>query len=109
MAPFPLNVTQLFGQYGGYLVFLAIGFFFGYALEIAGFGKSDKLAAQFYFTDLTVLKVMFTAIVTAMVLLFGAVSLGILDFSQVWVNPTYLWSGLLGGLIRYPGRRKQSR
>ncbi|MGZ9236017.1 MAG: YeeE/YedE thiosulfate transporter family protein, partial [Anaerolineales bacterium] len=47
----------------------------------------------------TVLKVMFTAIVTAMVLLFGAVSLGILDFSQVWVNPTYLWSGILGGLI----------
>jgi rhodanese-related sulfurtransferase len=46
-----------------------------------------------------VIKVMFTAIVTAMVLLFGAVGLGLLNFSQVWVNPTYLWSGLLGGLI----------
>jgi rhodanese-related sulfurtransferase len=34
-----------------------------------------------------------------MVLLFGAVGLGILNFSQVWVNPTYLWSGVLGGLI----------
>jgi rhodanese-related sulfurtransferase len=66
---------------------------------MSGFGDSRKLAAQFYFTELTVLKVMFTAIVTAMVLLFGAVGLGLLNFNQVWVNPTYLWSGILGGLI----------
>ncbi len=82
-----------------YVLFGAIGFAFGYTLEMSGFGDSRKLAAQFYFTELTVLKVMFTAIVTAMVLLFGAVALGILNFSQVWVNPTYLWSGILGGLI----------
>jgi rhodanese-related sulfurtransferase len=82
-----------------YLVFGVIGFAFGYALEMSGFGNSKKLAAQFYFKDLTVLKVMFTAIVVAMVLLFGAVGLGILDFGQVWVNPTYLASGVVGGLI----------
>jgi hypothetical protein len=82
-----------------YLVFALIGFAFGFTLEMSGFGDSRKLAAQFYFTELTVLKVMFTAIVTAMVLLFGAVGLGILDFSQVWVNTTYIWSGVLGGLI----------
>src|SRR5512141_207762 len=82
-----------------YLVFGLIGFAFGFTLEMSGFGDSRKLAAQFYFTEMTVLKVMFTAIVTAMVLLFGAVGLGILDFNQVWVNPTYLASGILGGLI----------
>jgi rhodanese-related sulfurtransferase/uncharacterized membrane protein (DUF485 family) len=82
-----------------YVVFALIGFAFGFTLEMSGFGNSRKLAAQFYFTDLTVLKVMFTAIVTAMVLIFGAVGLGLLDFSQVWVNPTYLASGILGGLI----------
>ncbi len=82
-----------------YVVFALIGFGFGFALEMSGFGNSRKLAAQFYFTELTVLKVMFTAIVTAMVLTFLAVSLGLLDFSQVWVNPTYLASGILGGLI----------
>src|SRR5512134_314900 len=82
-----------------YVVFGLIGFAFGFTLEMSGFGDSRKLAAQFYFTDLTVLKVMFTAIVTAMVLTFGAVGLGILDFSQVWVNTTYIWSGILGGLI----------
>ncbi|NOH02319.1 MAG: YeeE/YedE family protein [Chloroflexi bacterium] len=82
-----------------YVVFGLIGFAFGYTLEMSGFGDSRKLAAQFYFTEMTVLKVMFTAIVTAMVLLFGAAGLGILNFNQVWVNPTYLSSGILGGLI----------
>jgi hypothetical protein len=48
---------------------------------------------------MTVLKVMFTAIVVAMVLIFTMVGLGILDYNQVWVNPTYLWSGIVGGLI----------
>ena len=82
-----------------YVVFGGIGFAFGYTLEMAGFGDSRKLAAQFYFKDLTVIKVMFTAIAVALTLLFGAVGLGLLDFSHVWVNPTYLGSGLVGGLI----------
>ncbi len=82
-----------------YVIFGLIGFGFGFTLEMSGFGNSRKLAAQFYFKELTVLKVMFTAIVTAMVLLFGAVSLGILNFNLVWVNETYLASGILGGLI----------
>jgi rhodanese-related sulfurtransferase len=82
-----------------YVVFGLIGFAFGFTLEMSGFGNSKKLAAQFYFTEMTVLKVMFTAIAVAMVLTFGAVGLGILDFGQVWVNPTYLASGILGGLI----------
>ncbi len=82
-----------------YAVFALIGFAFGYTLEMAGFGDSRKLAAQFYFRELTVIKVMFTAIAVAMTLLFGAVGLGLLDFGRVWVNPTYLGSGVVGGLI----------
>src|SRR5512145_277020 len=82
-----------------YLVFGVIGFFFGFVLEISGFGNSKKLAAQFYFKDLTVLKVMFTAIVVAMVLIFAASALGLLDYNVIWVNPTYLWPGIVGGLV----------
>lgn len=82
-----------------YVIFGVIGFAFGYTLETAGFGDSRKLAGQFYFKELTVLKVMFTAIAVAMTLIFGAVGLGVLNFSLVWVNPTYLWSGIVGGLI----------
>jgi rhodanese-related sulfurtransferase len=99
MAPFPLIVTDIFGRYGGYLVYLLIGFAFGYVLEISGFGNSKKLAAQFYFKDMTVLKVMFTAIVVAMVLIFMASAVGLLDYNLLWVNPTYLWPGIVGGLI----------
>jgi rhodanese-related sulfurtransferase len=99
MSPFPLIVTDLFGRYGGYFVYLLIGFAFGYVLEISGFGNSKKLAAQFYFKDMTVLKVMFTAIVVAMVLIFTASAVGLLDYNLLWVNPTYLWPGIVGGLI----------
>lgn len=99
MPPFPLPLTSLLGTWGAYAIYLLIGFAFGFVLEISGFGNSKKLAAQFYFKDLTVLKVMFGAIVVAMVLIFGASALGLLDYNLVYVNPTYLWPGILGGLI----------
>jgi len=82
-----------------YVVFGVIGFAFGFVLEMAGFGNSKKLAAQFYFKEMTVFKVFFGAIVTAMVLLFLSSAIGILNFDLVYVPETYLWSGLLGGTI----------
>lgn len=99
MTPFPLPLSSLLGHSGAYVVYLIIGFAFGYVLEIAGFGKSTKLAAQFYFREMTVLKVMFGAIIVAMVLIFLTSGLGLLDYNLVYVNPTYLWPGILGGLI----------
>jgi len=99
MTPFPLTLTDFLGHWGSYIVYLLIGFAFGFVLEISGFGNTKKLAAQFYFKDLTVLKVMFTAIVTAMILIFLATALGLLDYNMIWVNPTYLWPGIVGGLI----------
>ncbi len=99
MTPFPVLLEPVLGKYGAYLVFLVIGFAFGFTLEIAGFGNSKKLAAQFYFTEMIVLKVMFTAIVVAMVLIYGASALGLLDVNLIWVNPTYLWPGIVGGII----------
>lgn len=99
MSPFPLALSESLGHWGQYAVYFLIGIGFGVALELAGFGNSKKLAAQFYFKDLTVLKVMFTAIVVAMVLIFGASAIGLLEFNLVWVNVTYLWPGIVGGLI----------
>jgi hypothetical protein len=94
----PLDLTTLGGT-ATIALYLAIGFGFGFALEKAGFGNSCKLAAQFYLHDMTVLKVMFTAIVVAMVLLFAAGGLALVDFDRIYVNETYLWPGLLGGLL----------
>ena len=99
MTLFPLPLSVYLGHWGAYVVFLIIGIAFGYVLEIAGFGNSRKLAAQFYFKDMTVLKVMFGAIITAMVLVFGASAVGLLDYNLLWVPPTYLWPGIVGGLI----------
>ncbi len=97
MAPFDLVAD--FGIQGSYLVYLAIGFAFGFVLESAGFGDARRLAAQFYFRELVVLKVMFTGIVVAMTLVFLSTALGLLDYDEVWVNPTYLWPGIVGGII----------
>lgn len=96
MAPLDLSTV---GPIITALVFGAIGFGFGAVLELGGFGDTRKLAAQFYLRDMTVLKVMFTGIIVAATLVAGATSVGLLDMSRVWVNPTYLWPGIVGGLI----------
>jgi uncharacterized membrane protein YedE/YeeE len=99
MATFPLPLAELLGHWGSYLVYLLVGLAFGATLETAGFGNSTKLAAQFYFRDMTVFKVMFTAIIVAAALIFLSSAVGLLDYKLVWVPPTYLWPGIVGGLI----------
>jgi len=81
------------------LIALAIGVAFGFALERAGLGSARKLAGQFYLTDLTVFKVMFSAIVTAMLGAFWLARLGIVDLSRVYVPETWLVPQLVGGLV----------
>jgi len=81
------------------LVTLAVGFCFGFVLERAGFGNARNLAAQFYLYDMRVLKVMFTAIVTAMLLIFASAALGVLDFGALEVPATYLGPAIVGGLL----------
>jgi uncharacterized membrane protein YedE/YeeE len=82
-----------------FVIAALIGIAFGWTLERAGLGSAPKLAGQFYFTDLTVFKVMFSAIVTAMLGAFWLSRLGILDLSQVYIPETFLLPQLAGGLI----------
>ena len=95
----PFDIAGGLGIWAENIAYFAVGIGFGMILEQAGFGSSRKLTAQFYLRDMTVLKVMFTGIIVAMLLIFWAAALQLLDFSQVFVNPTYLGSGILGGLI----------
>ena len=99
MASFPLPLADLLGHWGSYIIYAMVGIAFGMTLESAGFGNSKLLAAQFYFKDMRVFKVMFTAIIVAMTLIFLSSSLGILDYNLIWVPPTYLWPGIAGGMI----------
>ena len=83
----------------GLVLAVVLGFAFGFVLERAGFGRAEKLVAQFHGTDMTVLKVMFTAVVTAalgMVLLSGV---GLFELAEVQQRyPTFLWPMIAGGL-----------
>lgn len=97
MAPF--YKYGLFADEISLIVAVVIGVGFGFFLERAGFGSARKLTAQFYLTDLAVFKVMFTAIVTAMLGAFYLAWMGLLDLSLVYLSPTYLPSQILGGLI----------
>ena len=95
----PLYKLGSFGDEASLLVAFAIGIGFGFFLERAGFGSARKLVAQFYLTDLSVFKVMFTAIVTAMLGVTYLGWMGVLDLSLVYLVPTYWMAQVVGGLL----------
>ena len=78
---------------------LVIGLFFGIALEVAGFGNSKILAGQFYFHDMRVFKVMFTAIITASAGVAVLTSTGLLDMDLLYIPDTFIVPLMVGGFI----------
>jgi uncharacterized membrane protein YedE/YeeE len=62
-------------------------------------GSARKLAGQFYLRDLTVFKVMFTAIITAMLGVFWLSWAGALDLDRIFVPETWIVPQLTGGVI----------
>ncbi|MEW5743308.1 MAG: YeeE/YedE thiosulfate transporter family protein [Myxococcota bacterium] len=76
-----------------------LGVAFGFVLERAGFGNARTLAGQWYGYNFAVLRVMFTAIVVAMLGLFGLSALGVVDVGRVQLNETFLVPQIVGGLI----------
>ncbi len=92
-------VPDIIGNELNFLVAFVIGIAFGFILEQAGFSTSKKLVGLFYGYDFTVLRVFFTAGITAMLGLVFFGYMGWIDMSYVYVNPTFLWSALVGGGI----------
>jgi uncharacterized membrane protein YedE/YeeE len=95
----PFFKYGMFGDETSLVVAFIIGIGFGFFLERAGFGSAKKLVAQFYLTDLSVFKVMFTAIVTAMLGVTYLGWIGVLDVSLVHLEPTFLVPQIAGGLL----------
>ena len=85
------------------LIAFLIGIGFGFTLEQAGFSSSRKLVGMFYGYDITVLKVFFTAAITAMLGLLFLNYLGLIDMSIVYVNEYYIKSAIIGGVIMGAG------
>lgn len=75
------------------------GIFFGFFLEKAGFGNAKILIKQFYFTDMRMFKVLFSAIITAMLGIFWLSYFKILDITQIYINETFFWPQILGGIL----------
>jgi hypothetical protein len=95
----PLSVYFNWSNGIDLLVSFIIGIGFGFALEQGGFGNSRKLAMQFYFRDLTVLKVMFSAMVTAMTGIVFFSAFGWLDTNSMFIPQTFIWAQILGCAI----------
>ena len=95
----PFYKFGLFGDNVSLIVAVLIGIGFGFFLERAGFGSAKKLTAQFYLTDLSVFKVMFTAIITAMLGIFYLGWMGFVDLSLVYLTPTFIVPQVVGGLL----------
>lgn len=95
----PLIVYDIISQNTNFLLAFIIGIGFGFVLEINGFSSSRRLAGMFYGYDTTVLKVFFTAAIVGMLGILFLSLFGVLDLSMIYINPTYLWSALGGGVI----------
>ena len=95
----PLIPNGFIDEGWAYAIAVVLGFFFGMVLEASGFSTSRKLVGSFYGYDFTVVRVFFTATVTALVGLLYFNYMGWLDMSKLYVMPTFLYPILVGGVI----------
>lgn len=76
-----------------------LGMGFGFALESSGFSSSRKIIGTFFGYDFVVVKVFFTAAIFASIGLLYFSYLGLVDFSTLYIQPTFLTSAIVGGII----------
>lgn len=76
-----------------------IGMIMGFALESSGFSSSRKIIGTFFGYDFVVLKVFFTAAIVASMGLLYLSYFGLVDYSQLYIQPTFLTSAIVGGII----------
>jgi len=99
----PLIVNEIISPDTNLFLAFLIGIGFGFVLESSGFSSSRKLAGMFYGYDTTVLKVFFTAAITALIGMLFFSLFGWVDLSLIYINPTYLHSAVVGGVIMGAG------
>ena len=99
----PLIAFDTISENTNLLFAFLIGIGFGFVLESSGFSSSRKLVGIFYGYDTVVLKVFFTAGITAMAGLLFLSLFKWIDLDLIYINPTFLWSTLLGGIIMGAG------
>ena len=96
---FPLSSTVEFSAGAELALAALLGLGFGFCLERAGFGSARKLTSVFYLYDMAVVKVMFTAIVTALIGLAVLAGTGALDLKELYLEQTNYTAQIVGGLL----------
>jgi len=81
------------------VIALLLGVAFGFALEASGFSSSRRIMGTFFGYDFVVLRVFFTAAITAMTGIFYFDYMGWMDMSMLYINPYYVMSAVVGGII----------
>lgn len=99
----PITTLPGFPQWLSLLIAFLIGIGFGFSLEQAGFSSSRKLAGMFYGYDTTVIKVFFTAAITALIGSQLMSFAGLIDLSKIYVNEYYVGASIIGGVIMGAG------
>ncbi len=95
----PLYPQELLNPEYNLLIGALIGIGFGFLLEASGFTNTRKLAGVFYGYDATVIKVFFTAALTALIGLFIMHNMGIIDITLTFYPKTFWIPTLIGGGI----------
>jgi uncharacterized protein len=81
------------------VIALLLGVAFGFALEASGFSSSRRIMGTFFGYDFVVLRVFFTAAITTMTGIFYFDYMGWMDMSMLYINPYYVMSAIVGGII----------
>lgn len=95
----PIAKIFLWSDTGFALIAIVLGFFFGFLLEKVGFASSSRLAGQWYGYDFAIFRFMFSAVLVALVGVYILSSIGFLNMDKVWINPTYIGSHIVGGIM----------
>lgn len=95
----PFAKTGLITEAQNMWLAIPTGFLLGLSLQLAGFTDGRKIGKAFYFNDVDVPIVMFSAIITGMLGLWGLSLIGYLDISKIYFVPTYLAPVIVGGLL----------
>lgn len=95
----PLYQLGHINDVGMILIALLLGFLFGFIVESVGFANAKNFTAAFYLSDWRVHEVIFSAILTSMILTYLAFYMGLLDISLVQLSVVYLGAQVVGGAI----------
>ena len=95
----PLFPLGTIGEEFNMLIGFFIGIGFGFLLEAAGFTNTRKLAGVFYGYDFVVLKVFFSAAISAAIGLFLMNHYGLIEMDAIFYPKTFWIPTLIGGLI----------